>query len=42
MRVWGFCGGAHMSDRLAARLRDAGAERVVANWAEAETLFAAL
>jgi len=42
MRVWGFSGGGHMTERLSARLRDAGAERVVANWSEAESLFAAL
>ena len=40
MRVWGFGGGGHMDDRLTARLSDAGAERIVANWAEAESLFA--
>lgn len=42
MRVWGFAGGGHMTPRLAARLTEAGAERIVADWAEAETLFAAL
>jgi len=42
MTVWGFRGGGHMTDRIAERLTEAGAERVVANWAEAETLFAAL
>ena len=42
MRVWGFSGGGHMTDRLAARLREAGAERVLANWAEAEALFAGM
>jgi HAD superfamily hydrolase (TIGR01509 family) len=42
MRVWGFGGGSHMDDRLTARLAEAGAERVVANWAEAEALFAEL
>jgi HAD superfamily hydrolase (TIGR01509 family) len=42
MTVWGFRGGGHMSDRIAARLTEAGAERVVRNWAEAEALFAAL
>jgi hypothetical protein len=42
MRVWGFRGGGHMTDRIAAHLSDAGADRIVANWAEAETLFAAL
>ena len=42
MRVWGFRGGGHMTARLSARLTDAGAERIVADWAEAETLFAGL
>lgn len=42
MRVWGFAGGGHMTDRLAALLTQAGAERIIANWAEAEALFAQL
>jgi HAD superfamily hydrolase (TIGR01509 family) len=42
MRVWGFRGGGHMTDRLTARLSEAGAERIVANWADAEVLFAEL
>jgi len=42
MRVWGFRGGGHMTDRLTARLTDAGAERIVADWAEAERLFSEL
>ena len=42
MRVWGFGGGGHMTERLTARLTEAGAERIVANWAEAEALFAEL
>jgi HAD superfamily hydrolase (TIGR01509 family) len=42
MQVWGFRGGGHMTDRLAARLTEAGAERIVTDWAEAERLFAAL
>ncbi len=42
MRVWGFGGGGHMTDRLTARLSEAGAERIVANWAEAEKLFVEL
>jgi HAD superfamily hydrolase (TIGR01509 family) len=42
MRVWGFGGGSHMSERLTARLSEAGAERIVANWSEAEDLFATL
>jgi HAD superfamily hydrolase (TIGR01509 family) len=42
MRVWGFCGGGHMSPRIAAHLTEAGAERIVQDWAEAEALFALL
>ena len=42
MTVWGFRGVGHMTDRIAERLTQAGAERVVRNWAEAEALFAAL
>ena len=42
MTVWGFRGGGHMTDRLAGRLREAGAERVLTDWAEAEALFRAL
>jgi len=42
MRVWGFRGGGHMTDRLSARLSESGAERIVADWAEAEALFAKL
>ena len=42
MRVWGFGGGGHMTERLTARLTEAGAERIVANWAEAEALFEAM
>jgi len=42
MRVWGFGGGGHMTDRLTAHLSDTGAERILANWPEAEVLFAAL
>lgn len=42
MRVWGFSGGTHMTRRIAARLSDAGAERIVESWPEAERLFAAL
>lgn len=41
MTVWGFTGGSHATPATAHRLRDAGAERVLANWAEAEALFAA-
>ena len=39
MRVWGFCGGGHMTLRIAEHLTAAGAERIVENWAEAESLF---
>ena len=42
MRVWGFGGGGHMSERLTAALAEAGAERIVASWSEAEDLFATL
>ncbi|HWD27114.1 MAG TPA: HAD-IA family hydrolase [Rhizomicrobium sp.] len=42
MQVWGFRGGGHMTDRLAERLTEAGAQRIVADWAEAERLFAQL
>lgn len=42
MRVWGFGGGSHMTERLTSRLSEAGAERIVADWAEAEELFADL
>ena len=42
MRVWGFSGGGHMSERITARLTQAGAERIVCDWAEAEALFAAI
>jgi HAD superfamily hydrolase (TIGR01509 family) len=42
MRVWGFGGGGHMTERLTDRLGDAGAERIVANWSQAEELFAKL
>jgi len=42
MRVWGFGGGGHMTERLTARLSEAGAERIVSGWVEAEELFATL
>lgn len=35
MTVWGFLGGGHVHDGLSARLTDAGAERIVADWPEA-------
>jgi HAD superfamily hydrolase (TIGR01509 family) len=41
MRVWGFRGGGHMSEAAGERLRAAGAERIVADWAEAAALMAA-
>lgn len=37
--VWGFLGGGHMSQADAARLTAAGAERVLADWGEAEAMF---
>jgi HAD superfamily hydrolase (TIGR01509 family) len=42
MRVWGFGGGGHMSERLTERLSEAGAEQIVSSWPEAEDLFATL
>jgi HAD superfamily hydrolase (TIGR01509 family) len=42
MTVWGFAGGSHMNETLCAMLKDAGAHRPVADWAEARMLFAAL
>ena len=42
MRVWGFGGGGHMTERIVARLSEVGAERIVATWAEAEPLLASL
>lgn len=42
MRVWGFRGGGHMTERIAQHLEQSGAERVVTDWAEAQQLFAAL
>jgi beta-phosphoglucomutase-like phosphatase (HAD superfamily) len=42
MRVWGFGGGGHMTERIVARLSEVGAERIVATWAEAEPLLANL
>ena len=41
MEVWGFCGGGHMDDDAARRLIEAGAHRMVADWNEAQGLFAA-
>jgi HAD superfamily hydrolase (TIGR01509 family) len=42
MRVWGFRGGGHMNDAAGERLLAAGAERIVADWAEAAALIAEL
>jgi HAD superfamily hydrolase (TIGR01509 family) len=42
MRVWGFTGGGHMDAAAAARLMNAGAERVVPDWNAAGLLFAEL
>ena len=42
MRVWGFLGGGHMDEAAGERLRNAGAERLVADWEEAAGLFGAL
>ncbi|HEY5338161.1 MAG TPA: HAD-IA family hydrolase, partial [Rhizomicrobium sp.] len=40
MRVWGFLGGGHMDERSGRRLAEAGAERVIGTWREAEALLA--
>ena len=42
MRVWGFLGGGHMDAAAGARLVDAGAERLIADWREAKALFSTL
>jgi len=42
MRVWGFLGGGHMDEAAGERLRQAGAERLVADWDEAAGLFGGL
>ena len=42
MRVWGFAGGGHMDDAGAARLLNAGAERVLPDWNAAALLFVEL
>jgi beta-phosphoglucomutase-like phosphatase (HAD superfamily) len=39
MRCWGFMGGGHAHDGLAARLTGAGAERIVVDWPEAARLL---
>ena len=41
MTVWGFLGGGHAHDALGMRLLDAGAERLVRDWAEAARLLRA-
>ncbi len=41
MTVWGFAGGGHMDERAGARLSEAGAERLLADWAEAARLWRA-
>lgn len=40
MEVWGFAGGGHMDAALSARLAEAGARRIVPDWAEAAGLLA--
>lgn len=40
MAVWAFAGGGHMDEGASARLMEAGAERLVADWDEAADLFA--
>jgi HAD superfamily hydrolase (TIGR01509 family) len=39
MCVWGFLGGGHMNDELAAGLRAVGASRLLASWDEAARAF---
>jgi len=41
MRVWGFTGGTHMLKPAGQHLLDAGAERILRHWREAEALWAA-
>lgn len=41
MTVWGFLGGGHAHEGLGARLVEAGAARLVRDWAEAARLLAA-
>lgn len=40
MTVWGFAGGGHMDPVTAGRLAEAGAARVLGDWAEAQGLWA--
>jgi HAD superfamily hydrolase (TIGR01509 family) len=42
MTVWGFSGGGHMDAAMSARLGEAGAHRLVADWPEARALFETL
>jgi HAD superfamily hydrolase (TIGR01509 family) len=42
MEVWGFLGGGHMGEAAGARLTEAGAARLIADWREAAALFASL
>ena len=42
MPVWGFVGGSHNDSDSGPRLLQAGAERIVADWAEAASLFVSL
>jgi HAD superfamily hydrolase (TIGR01509 family) len=42
MHVWGFTGGAHSAASIGDELANAGAERIVAGWPEAQVLFEAL
>lgn len=42
MTVWGFLGGGHADAALGGRLKKAGAERLLADWAEAGKLLSAL
>ncbi|MBI3678213.1 MAG: HAD family phosphatase [Proteobacteria bacterium] len=42
MRVWGFTGGGHMDEAAGRKLAASGAERVVASWVEAQSLFAGI
>src|SRR5699024_7858128 len=41
MTVWGFLGGGHADDGLAARLRAAGVSKVLADWPDAARQIAA-
>ncbi len=41
MAVWGFAGGGHMDEAAVVRLRDAGAETIMATWAETADRFSA-